>query len=84
MEYRICRSDGSLIAQVDLAYPHRRVAIELDSVRWHHNRRSFVEDRRRWNRIMLAGWDVLNFTWDDYRDRPTDLCTQVAAACAAS
>lgn len=84
VEYRICRSDGSLIAQVDLAYPQRRVAIELDSVRWHHNRRSFVEDRRRRNRIMLAGWDVLNFTWDDYRDRPTDLCTQVAAACAAS
>lgn len=84
LEYRICRNDGTLIAQVDLAYPQRRVAIELDSVRWHHNRRSFVEDRRRRNLIMLAGWDVLNFTWDDYIDRPADLCTQVEAACAAS
>ena len=84
LEYRICRSDGTLIAQVDLAYPRRRVAIELDSVRWHHNRRSFVEDRRRRNRILLAGWDVLNFTWDDYLDRPADLCAQVAAACTAS
>ena len=81
LEYRICRADGSLIAQVDLAYPDRRVAIELDSVRWHHNRRSFVEDRRRRNRTMLAGWDVLSFTWDDYINRPTDLCTQVEAAC---
>ena len=81
LEHRIRRTDGSLIAQVDLAYPGRRVAIELDSVRWHHNRQSFVEDRRRRNRIMLAGWNVLTFTWDDYVDRPQDVCAQVASAC---
>ncbi len=72
---------GSLLAQVDLAYPDQRVAIELDSVRWHHNQRSFVEDRRRRNRLLLAGWNVLNFTWDDYVNRPADLCAQVKAAC---
>ena len=82
LEHRICRSDGSLVAQVDLAYPASRVAIELDSVRWHHNRTSFVEDRRRRNRVMLAGWNVLTFTWDDYSDRAADLCDQVASACA--
>ena len=82
LEHRICRSDGSLVAQVDLAYPSSRVAIELDSVRWHHNRKSFVEDRRRRNRIMLAGWNVLTFTWDDYVDHAADLCDQVALACA--
>ena len=81
LEYRICGGDGALIAQVDLAYPDCRVAIELDSVRWHHNRTSFVEDRRRRNRIMLAGWNVLAFTWDDYINRPDGLCAQVAAAC---
>lgn len=84
LEYRICRSDGSLVAQVDLAYPASRVAIELDSVRWHHNRKSFVEDRRRRNRIMLAGWNVLTFTWDDYIDHAADLCDQVVSACAAA
>ena len=79
LEYRICRADGNLIAQVDLAYPGRRVAIELDSVQYHLNRESFVSDPRRRNRLMVAGWNVLTFTWDDYINRPADLCSTVAA-----
>ena len=80
LEYRVRNAVGDFVAQVDLAYPARGVAIELDSRRWHHNSDSFVQDRRRRNQITLAGWTVLNFTWDDYRDRPGDLCAQVAAA----
>lgn len=79
LEYRICRADGSLVAQVDLAYPNRRLAIELDSVQYHLNRESFVSDPRRRNRLMVAGWNVLTFTWDDYINRPADLCLTVAA-----
>ena len=79
LEYRICRADGSLIAQVDLAYPRHRLAIELDSVQYHLNRESFVSDPRRRNRLMVAGWNVLTFTWDDYINRPGDLCATVAA-----
>ena len=81
LEYRICSANGTLIAQVDLAFPDCRLAIELDSRRWHHNYESFVEDRRRRNRTTLAGWTVLNFTWEDYVDRPADLCAAVATAC---
>ena len=79
-EYPIHAVDGKLIAQVDLAYPHRNLAIELDSVRWHHNLQNFSHDRQRRNRLLLAGWDVLNFTWDDYSRRPDQLCAAVAAA----
>ena len=84
LEYRICRADRSLIAQVDLAYPRHRLAIELDSVRFHLNRTSFVDDPRRRNRLMVAGWNVLTFTWDDYIDRPADLCSTVAATLDSS
>ena len=35
---------------------------------------------QRHNRLLLAGWDVLNFTWDDYSRRPHQLCAAVAAA----
>ena len=84
LEYRICRSNGSLIAQVDLAYPNRRVAIELDSVRYHLNRESFVSDPRRRSRLTLAGWTVLSFTWDDYLNYPACLCKAVADACATN
>ena len=81
LEHRVRAADGSLIAQVDLAYPSRRLAIELDSVRWHLNRHSFVHDPRRRNRLLLAGWSVLTFTWDDYIRRPGRLCATVVRAC---
>ena len=80
LEHRVHDTDGRLVAQVDLAYPARRLGIELDSVRWHHNRESFVNDRRRRNRLQAVGWDVLNFTWDDYSARPAELCAVVAKA----
>ena len=80
LEFRICDSDGDLLAQVDLAYPSRRVAIELDSVRYHLNRESFVSDPRRRNRLTLAGWTVLSFTWDDYINHPAALCEAVSAS----
>lgn len=80
LEYRVVGRDGSLIAQVDLAYPSVRLAIELDSVRWHFNRASFAADPRRRNAMFLAGWNVLTFTWDDYANRPAALCATVARA----
>lgn len=84
LEHRVCRADGSFVAQVDLAFPSQRVAIELDSARWHDNRESFVQDRRRRNETTLAGWTVLNFTWSDYTDHPAALCEAVAKALATA
>ena len=84
MEHPVHDNRGNFVAQVDLAYPRRRLAIELDSIRWHHNSESFVSDRRRRNRLQAIGWDVLNFTWEDYTERPTELCAVVAEAFAAA
>ena len=84
LEHRVRRADGGFVAQVDLAFPSHRVAIELDSARWHDNRESCVRDRRRRNEITLAGWTVLNFTWSDYTDHPAALCEVVAKALATS
>lgn len=84
LEYRINGPDGAFLAQVDLAYPVHRVAIELDSVRYHLNHESFVADPRRRNALTVAGWTVLSFTWRDYKSRPSTLCDQVATACSLS
>ena len=59
------RQDGELVARVDLAYPPERVAIELDSFRWHAGRGPFRSDRVRGNRIEAAGWRVLRATPED-------------------
>lgn len=71
---------GSFVARVDLAYPRKRLAIELDSVRWHMNQSSFVADPRRRNRLLLAGWRVLTFTWADYYEHPQRLVAAVRGA----
>ena len=80
-EHRVEGRDGEFVAQVDLAYPSVRLAIELDSVRWHFNRVSFAEDPRRRNALFMAGWRVLTFTWDDYANHASTLCATVARAC---
>ncbi|MGH9276685.1 MAG: type IV toxin-antitoxin system AbiEi family antitoxin domain-containing protein [Acidimicrobiales bacterium] len=49
-------------ARIDLAYPDARIAIELDSFRWHGGRRPFDSDRARGNRIVAAGWRLLRAT----------------------
>lgn len=78
-EHRVVDEAGSVV-QVDLAYPARRVAIELDSISWHFTRAAFQRDRERWNTIALAGWTLLVFTWEDYSRRPEALIATVRAA----
>lgn len=75
-EYDVWDSNGRLVGYIDLAYPSSKVAIELDSVRWHLNRDAFVHDRRRNNRLVLEGWTVIQFTWNDFDD-PRHVCETV-------
>ena len=76
-EYRVLDRVGTLIAQVDLAYPEAKVAIELDSVAWHFNRIAFHHDRARWNAITRERWTPLVFTWSMCVDTPDDLIATV-------
>ncbi len=56
-------SDG-FVAPVDFACPELRIAIEYDGL-WHGERRAFLDDRRRLNRLVAAGWIVLHVTAED-------------------
>ena len=78
LEHQISDHTGRFLAQVDLAYPARRLAIELDSKLWHLNSEAFERDPRRRNSLTANGWTVLTFTWSDYVDRPNQLCNTVA------
>jgi len=60
--------DGGFVARVDLAYPEHRLAIELDSFRWHAGRGPFRGDRVRGNRMAAVGWRVLRATPEDAGD----------------
>ncbi|MDQ3306013.1 MAG: DUF559 domain-containing protein [Actinomycetota bacterium] len=61
---------GVFVAQVDLAYVLAQVAIECDGDQWHSGRQRRQADLDRQNRLVLAGWTILRFTWEDLVQRP--------------
>lgn len=68
--------------ELDLAFPDHRVAVEVDGWAWHHDVGSFRKDRQRQNSVVLAGWTVLRFTWDDLTRRPDQVIAEIRAALA--
>ena len=72
-EHEVFDRSGRFVARLDLAIPDLSIGIELDSVRWHMNHDSFVNDPRRRNRLQIEGWTILNFTWTDYAEAPDQL-----------
>jgi hypothetical protein len=60
-QWEIC-VDG-VTHHVDLADPVRGVAMEADSWEFHSEKKAFERDCRRYNRLVLADWLVLRYTW---------------------
>ncbi len=73
---------GRGAARVDLAYPSRRLAVELDGKEAHHTDRAFEDDRVRDNRLRLAGWTVLRYTWHRFTTEPVAVVAELRDALA--
>ncbi len=69
LQYVVRDAAGGFVGRVDLAWPDRRVVVEFDGD-VHRQRRVFVDDVRRQNGLVLAGWTVLRFTSADVLGRP--------------
>jgi very-short-patch-repair endonuclease len=39
--------------------------MEADSFEWHGKRSALAEDTRRYNMLVVAGWTVLRFCYED-------------------
>jgi hypothetical protein len=61
VQHRVALPDGS-VAVLDLAYPAKQVAIELDGWVAHGHRSAFDQDRARANQLLLLGWRLYRFT----------------------
>lgn len=72
--------DGDrFVAEVDLAYPSRMIAIELDgSVHLQPEVRE--RDLPRQNDLILLGWTVLRFSWRRFVDHPDGVIAEIRAA----
>src|SRR5258708_24074133 len=68
------------IGRVDLYYPSARLILEYDGG---NHRDRLVEDNRRQNRLLSAGFRLLRFTAADIHNHPDVVESQVRSALSA-
>lgn len=56
---------SGFIGRVDLADRRLRIVVEADSFAWHGGRDQLASDCRRYNALVVHGWLVLRFSWED-------------------
>ncbi|WP_380164449.1 DUF559 domain-containing protein [Jannaschia sp. R86511] len=66
-------------AQVDLADPARRVAIEADGFEVHGRRAQLAADLQRHDELLVLGWVTLRFAWEHVMYRPRWVVEQVTS-----
>jgi very-short-patch-repair endonuclease len=71
-----------LIGYADVLFRVERVVVELDGRTYHDDPVAFQRDRARQNRLVLAGYTVLRFTWHDVVQRPDHVLAVVRGALA--
>ncbi len=65
----ICDGAG-LIGIGDVVFDLVKLVLEVDGLAFHTTPERFERDTQRQNRLVVAGWTVLRFTWRDIADRP--------------
>lgn len=63
----------------DLVDGHNRIIAEADSFEWHGGRAALRRDARRYNVLVIDGWWVLRFAWEDVMFEPEYVRTVLAA-----
>ena len=81
LQHRVLDDRGRQIGFGDMAWPDRKVLVEFDG-EVHRDRRVFVADLRRQNRLVLEGWIVLRFSSADVLGRPHEVVAAVRRALA--
>ena len=68
---------GRFVGRADLYYPQARLVIEYDGT---NHRDRLIEDNRRQNALIDAGFRILRLTAADLRERPDAIVAQVRNA----
>jgi hypothetical protein len=71
-------------AQADILWREHRLIVETDGRAAHGTRRAFEHDRRRDQRLMLAGWRVIRVTWRQLTQESEELARILQALLAAT
>jgi hypothetical protein len=73
-------ADGRFVARPDFALPELKIAVEVDGWKDHGSPTATARDHRRRNRLIAAGWIVVTFTWNQVRDEPERVITDIRDA----
>lgn len=74
--------DPHFLGRPDLVDERLRVVLEADSFTWHGGRAQLARDARRYNALVVAGWLVLRFSWEDVMRDPALVRATIEAAVA--
>jgi very-short-patch-repair endonuclease len=66
-------TDGAFPVRPDLVDESLRLVLEADSFGWHGQRSALAADTRRYNMLVVAGWTVLRFCYEDVMFDPTSV-----------
>jgi very-short-patch-repair endonuclease len=69
--------------EVDVLFRAANVVVEVDGFAFHTGPDSFERDRRKQNALVLAGYQVLRFTWLDLTEYPERVIALVQRAISA-
>ncbi|MDO9455590.1 DUF559 domain-containing protein [Nocardioides sp.] len=73
---------GRITARPDLVDADLGIVLEADSFEWHGGREALAKDARRYNLLVVDGWIVLRFSWEDVMFDP-DYVREVLVAVVA-
>jgi very-short-patch-repair endonuclease len=79
LQFVVRDAGGVFLGRADLAWPEHKVLVEFDGD-GHRDRDVFVNDVRRQNRLVAAGWVVLRFTSADVLGRPDEVVAEIRRA----
>jgi very-short-patch-repair endonuclease len=66
-------SEDGFYACVDLADRRLRIVCEADSFEWHGGRDALAADAERYNELVVQGWLVLRFSYEQVMHRPQEV-----------
>jgi very-short-patch-repair endonuclease len=75
---------GGRRLEPDFLWREAGLIVEADGRRYHDTDSAFQSDRRREQRLLLAGWRVAHCTWEQVEDEPRQLAETIRALLAGS
>jgi hypothetical protein len=79
LQGRIVDSSGRFLGRADFVWREQKVLVEFDGDH-HRDRKTWVDDVRRQNALIAAGWTILRFTSADVLGRPAYVIATIRAA----